>query len=102
MVVVLTLHVKCTAYRNLLCVHTLLKIFCFLLAASILEVQDKDLKCSIIAEALRRDRLGFGFSAGGLLFPYYIGIVDQLAQINVITGTSLYASREFDSSALKL
>ena len=26
-----------------------------------------------MAEALRRNKLGFGFSAGGLLFPYYIG-----------------------------
>lgn len=35
------------------------------------------LSCSTVAEALRRNKLGFGFSAGGLLFPYYIGDHDS-------------------------
>ena len=34
------------------------------------------LSCSTVSEALRRNKLGFGFSAGGLLFPYYIGTVE--------------------------
>ncbi len=40
------------------------------------------------AEALRRGghaALGFGFSAGGLLFPYYIGVMYGLHDLGVIT-----------------
>ncbi|KAK9909103.1 hypothetical protein WJX75_007198 [Coccomyxa subellipsoidea] len=46
--------------------------------------QDRQ-QCSIVAEALKRGKLGFGFSAGGLLFPYYLGIVQTLSELNVIT-----------------
>ena len=49
--------------------------------------QDRQ-QCSIVAEALKRGKLGFGFSAGGLLFPYYLGIVQTLSELNVITGTT--------------
>ena len=44
------------------------------------------------AEALRRGghaALGFGFSAGGLLFPYYIGVMYGLHDLGVITRTCL-------------
>ncbi len=40
------------------------------------------------AEALLRGghpALGFGFSAGGLLFPYYIGVMYGLHDLGVIT-----------------
>ena len=43
------------------------------------------------AEALRRGghpALGFGFSAGGLLFPYYIGVMYGLHDLGVITCAS--------------
>lgn len=43
------------------------------------------------AEALRRGghaALGFGFSAGGLLFPYYIGVMYGLHDLGVITRAS--------------
>lgn len=43
-------------------------------------------QCNLVAEALKRGKLGFGFSAGGLLFPYYLGVVQTLHQLNVITG----------------
>ena len=41
------------------------------------------------AEALLRgghSALGFGFSAGGLLFPYYIGVMYGLHDLGVMTG----------------
>ena len=44
------------------------------------------------AEALRRgghSALGFGFSAGGLLFPYYIGVLYGLHDLGVITCAQL-------------
>lgn len=31
-------------------------------------------------------RLGFGFSAGGMLFPYLIGVVKQLNEEGIMTG----------------
>ena len=30
--------------------------------------------------------IGFGFSAGGMLFPYYIGVLDALSELDIITG----------------
>lgn len=50
------------------------------------EVSAEGEQCNIVAEALKRGKLGFGFSAGGLLFPYYLGIVNTLNELNVITG----------------
>ncbi|KAK9841996.1 hypothetical protein WJX81_003246 [Elliptochloris bilobata] len=40
-----------------------------------------------VVEALRdsSSRLGFGFSAGGLLFPYYIGVVGKLTSLRIMT-----------------
>eukprot|EP00775_Hariotina_reticulata_P004363 gene4363-4616_t len=35
-------------------------------------------------EALQNGKLAFGFSAGGLLFPYYLGVADQLQQLGVL------------------
>lgn len=32
-----------------------------------------------------RCSLGLGFSAGGLLLPYYIGVVQGLHELNIIT-----------------
>ncbi|CAL8460544.1 g73 [Coccomyxa elongata] len=49
------------------------------------EVPAEGEQCNIVAEALKRGKLGFGFSAGGLLFPYYLGIVNTLNELNVIT-----------------
>ena len=46
----------------------------------------EELQCSIVADALRKNKLAFGFSAGGLLFPYYIGVIEQLAELGVLTG----------------
>lgn len=34
---------------------------------------------------LAKDSLGFGFSAGGLLFPYYIGVADALTSAGIVT-----------------
>jgi len=45
-------------------------------------------QCSIVADALRKKKLAFGFSAGGLLFPYYIGVIEQLEDLGVLTGAS--------------
>ena len=55
-------------------------------AAATLNAQGEELKCSIIADALKKNKLAFGFSAGGLLFPYYIGVIDQLEELGVLTG----------------
>ena len=45
-------------------------------------------QCSIVADALRKNKLAFGFSAGGLLFPYYIGVIEQLEDLGVLTGAA--------------
>ncbi|KAI8470390.1 MAG: acyl transferase/acyl hydrolase/lysophospholipase [Monoraphidium minutum] len=34
--------------------------------------------------AFENDSLGFGFSAGGLLFPFYCGVVEELTSLGVI------------------
>ena len=39
-----------------------------------------------VPEAVRQGRIGFGFSAGGMLFPYYIGVVESLRELGVLTG----------------
>lgn len=39
-----------------------------------------------VVEALKAGSLGFGFSAGGMLFPYYIGVVEALEELGIITG----------------
>lgn len=39
-----------------------------------------------VVEALKAGSLGFGFSAGGMLFPYYIGVVEALEEMGIITG----------------
>ena len=39
-----------------------------------------------VVEALKAGSLGFGFSAGGMLFPYYIGVVEALEELKIITG----------------
>lgn len=41
-----------------------------------------------VVEALRAGSLGFGFSAGGMLFPYYIGVVEALEELGIMTGVS--------------
>lgn len=46
----------------------------------------EELQCSIVADALKKNKLAFGFSAGGLLFPYYIGVVEQLEDLGVLSG----------------
>lgn len=38
-----------------------------------------------VVEALKAGSLGFGFSAGGMLFPYYIGVVEALEELGIIT-----------------
>ena len=42
-----------------------------------------------VVEALKAGSLGFGFSAGGMLFPYYIGVVEALEELGIMTGMSL-------------
>jgi hypothetical protein len=37
-----------------------------------------------VAEAHERGTLGFGFSAGGLLFPYYVGVVKALHDLGIL------------------
>jgi hypothetical protein len=37
-----------------------------------------------LVRAWKRGRLGFGFSAGGLLFPYYAGTIAQLREMGVM------------------
>lgn len=44
-----------------------------------------------VVEALKAGSLGFGFSAGGMLFPYYIGVVEALEELGIITGKSCHA-----------
>lgn len=39
-----------------------------------------------VREARQQETLGFGFSAGGLLFPYYIGVTETLTELGVLTG----------------
>ena len=39
-----------------------------------------------VVEALKAGSLGFGFSAGGMLFPYYIGVVEALEELGILTG----------------
>eukprot|EP00878_Enallax_costatus_P027271 GHUV01029338.1.p1 GENE.GHUV01029338.1~~GHUV01029338.1.p1 ORF type:complete len:215 (+),score=40.18 GHUV01029338.1:275-919(+) len=39
---------------------------------------------SSAVEAFQQGSLAFGFSAGGLLFPYYLGVAEQLQQMNVL------------------
>ncbi len=39
-----------------------------------------------VVEALKAGSLGFGFSAGGMLFPYYIGVVEALEELGIMTG----------------
>ena len=57
-------------------------------AASSLDAFDAEAAAATSAEAARAAylgrSLGFGFSAGGLLFPFYCGVVDELVQMNVI------------------
>lgn len=38
-----------------------------------------------VVEALKAGSLGFGFSAGGMLFPYYIGVVEALEELGIMT-----------------
>ena len=38
-----------------------------------------------VVDAFKNGSLGFGFSAGGLLYPYYVGVVQQLHEMGVIT-----------------
>lgn len=39
----------------------------------------------VYVPGLQADDVGFGFSAGGLLFPYFIGIIKRLQQHGVVT-----------------
>ena len=43
-------------------------------------------KSEPVVEALKAGSLGFGFSAGGMLFPYYLGVVEALEELGIITG----------------
>ena len=54
--------------------------------AAVLNAPAEELQCSIVADALKKNKLAFGFSAGGLLFPYYIGVVEQLEDLGVLSG----------------
>eukprot|EP00775_Hariotina_reticulata_P004212 gene4212-4461_t len=42
-------------------------------------------KKAAIQQAFLNDSLGFGFSAGGLIFPYYVGLVSSLVQCGVLS-----------------
>jgi hypothetical protein len=42
-----------------------------------------------LVRAWKRGRLGFGFSAGGLLFPYYAGTIAQLRDMGVLPADEL-------------
>ena len=46
-----------------------------------------------VVEALKAGSLGFGFSAGGMLFPYYIGVVEALEELGIMTGSNWMQSR---------
>jgi hypothetical protein len=37
-----------------------------------------------LVRAFKRGRLGFGFSAGGLLFPYYAGVISEFRRLGVM------------------
>lgn len=47
------------------------------------EVVD-DQPCKV-RQALREGKLSFGFSAGGMLFPYYIGALYMLQELGIVT-----------------
>ena len=39
-----------------------------------------------IQDAVRSKTIGFGFSAGGMLFPYYLGVLEALTELDIVTG----------------
>lgn len=43
------------------------------------------LKNPISSQIIQPGSVGFGFSAGGLLFPYYIGVIEELHILGVLT-----------------
>ena len=52
-----------------------------------------------VVEALKAGSLGFGFSAGGMLFPYYIGVVEALEEMGIITGKKCFHCSKYSSSS---
>ncbi|WIA13841.1 hypothetical protein OEZ85_002415 [Tetradesmus obliquus] len=44
-----------------------------------------------VREAYKSGKLAFGFSAGGLLFPYYLGVAEELQRLGVMTPDSQLA-----------
>ncbi|KAF6257104.1 acyl transferase/acyl hydrolase/lysophospholipase [Scenedesmus sp. NREL 46B-D3] len=48
-------------------------------------------KRAAVQQAYLNGTLGFGFSAGGLVFPYYVGLVSSLVQRGVMTRPSQLA-----------
>ena len=38
-----------------------------------------------VRQAVQQGSIGFGFSAGGMLFPYYIGVTQSLTDLQVLT-----------------
>lgn len=43
------------------------------------------LKVRCVKEEDPIDEIGFGFSAGGMVFPYFIGVVDALHENGILT-----------------
>ena len=54
----------------------------------------------VVQDAAKSGSLGFGFSAGGMLFPYYLGVLEALTELDLINGTprSLTPSTALGSS----
>lgn len=56
----------------------------------VVDTHPKTERKALIRHALQQGNLSFGFSAGGLLFPYLIGVLYELHALGVITyGTKL-------------
>jgi len=58
--------------------------------AGTLIVSDAEHK-QLVQEAHKQGTLSFGFSAGGCLFPYFIGVASALRDANVLTNTTQLA-----------
>ncbi|MEW5301831.1 MAG: hypothetical protein WDW36_004666 [Sanguina aurantia] len=57
-------------------------------------------RSSAVKRALESGELGFGFSAGGFLFPYYLGILWQLSELGLLRGRVRMAGASAGSLAI--
>lgn len=53
-----------------------------------------------VREALQAGRLGYGFSAGGFLYPYHLGVLWELKEMGVLRDKALLAGASAGSLAV--